>query len=255
MTEHQRDASGFRLRGLAMTRIETFTDAAFAFSLTLLVVSLEPPTDMEGLRSALQGVPAFLLSAGMLMMFWWGHHEWSRRYGLDDFGTLLLSCLLVCTVLVYVYPLRFMFGLMIEWIAQLTGMGLRPQLRIDGPADVNHIFAVYGVGFTAMSVSILLLNLHAWRLRDRLELDPVERHETRAVIGSYLILAATGALSVTVALLAPPHMAGLPGWVYMPLAIIMPIYGRYTTRRRPAASQGNTNRIAPPALSSGGGAD
>jgi len=44
--EHlKRDGSGFRLRGLQMTRIETFTDAAFAFALILLVVSLDPPTD------------------------------------------------------------------------------------------------------------------------------------------------------------------------------------------------------------------
>lgn len=32
--------NGFRLRGMDMTRTETFTDAAFAFALTLLVVSV-----------------------------------------------------------------------------------------------------------------------------------------------------------------------------------------------------------------------
>jgi uncharacterized membrane protein len=233
MTDLPRDGSGFRLRGLAMTRIETFTDAAFAFALTLLVVSLEPPTDMAGLRAALHGVPAFLLSAAMLMMFWWGHHEWSRRYGLDDGKTIVLSCVLVCTVLVYVYPLRFMFGLMITFIGQLTGIGTGTQLRIDGPADVNTIFAIYGVGFTAMALSIMLLNLHAWRLRDELELDAVERHETRAVIGAWCILCAAGVLSVAVALLTPPHLAGLPGWAYAPLAFVMPLYGRWMTRRRP----------------------
>jgi uncharacterized membrane protein len=42
----QRDSAGIRPRGLAMTRIETFTDAAFAFSLTLLVISMDPPTTM-----------------------------------------------------------------------------------------------------------------------------------------------------------------------------------------------------------------
>ena len=34
---------GFRLRGLDMTRIETFTDAAFAFALTLLIIAGDPP--------------------------------------------------------------------------------------------------------------------------------------------------------------------------------------------------------------------
>src|SRR3712207_3284734 len=89
--------NGFRLRGEEMTRIETFTDAAFAFALTLLVVSLDPPTPVTGLLGALREVPAFLLSATLLRMFWWGHHEWSRRFGLDDGPTVVLSCALVCT--------------------------------------------------------------------------------------------------------------------------------------------------------------
>jgi uncharacterized membrane protein len=103
-----RDSAGFRLRGLNMTRIETFTDAAFAFSLTLLVISMDPPATMPSLDVALRHIPAFLLSATMLMMFRSGHHNWSRRFGLDDAATIVLSYLLVFTMLVYVYPLRFM---------------------------------------------------------------------------------------------------------------------------------------------------
>ena len=49
-----RDDSGFRLRGHAVTRTETFVDAAFAFSLTLLVIFHDdlPQTAVE-LRGAL----------------------------------------------------------------------------------------------------------------------------------------------------------------------------------------------------------
>ena len=32
---------GFRLRGLEMTRLETFIDAAFAFSVTMMVISVD----------------------------------------------------------------------------------------------------------------------------------------------------------------------------------------------------------------------
>jgi hypothetical protein len=70
---------GFRLRGLEMTRIETFTDALFAFALTLLVVSLDIPSSYGELTDALRGIPAFALSATLLMVFWSGHHTWSRR--------------------------------------------------------------------------------------------------------------------------------------------------------------------------------
>ncbi|MFW6078427.1 MAG: TMEM175 family protein [Gemmatimonadota bacterium] len=74
-----------------MTRIETFTDAAFAFALTLLVISLDPASSYAELATALRAVPAFLLSATLLIVFWWGHHRWSRRYGLEDGPTVVLS--------------------------------------------------------------------------------------------------------------------------------------------------------------------
>jgi uncharacterized membrane protein len=246
MSELQRDSDGFRLRGLAMTRIETFTDAAFAFALTLLVVSLEPPTDMGGLSDALRQVPAFLLSAAMLMMFWWGHHEWSRRYGLNDLRTVLLSCLLVCTVLVYVYPLRFMFGLMMAWLAQLSGIPFASSHRISGPDDVGTIFLVYGIGFAAMSAALLLLNVHAWQQRHALGLDATERYETRVAIGAWCILTGTGVLSAIVAVVAPVTMIGLPGWVYAPLGFVMPLYSRIMTRRRPEVTLTNKGTPAIP---------
>jgi uncharacterized membrane protein len=227
-----RDGAGFRLRGLQMTRIETFTDAAFAFALTLLVVSLEPPADFPTLHALLRSVPAFLLSATMLMMFWSGHHQWSRRYGLDDAATIVLSCVLVFTVLVYVYPLRFMFGAMMAWLGGLAGFGFDGPVTITQPEEVNRLFVIYGTGFFAMSVSLVLLYAHAWRRRDHLGLDGHERHETRAAIGAWTILAVTGLVSTLVALLAPPTMAGLPGWVYAPLGVIMPVYGR-VMRARP----------------------
>ena len=53
-------AESFRDRGGETTRIEAFVDAAFAFALTLLVISFdEIPESYEQLVDALKGVPAF----------------------------------------------------------------------------------------------------------------------------------------------------------------------------------------------------
>jgi uncharacterized membrane protein len=223
--------NGFRLRGAEMTRIETFTDAAFAFALTLLVVSLDPPTTLGELQAALRDVPAFLLSATLLMTFWWGHHEWSRRFGLDDGPTVLLSCALVFTVLVYVYPLRFMFGLMMSWIGAMTGLPLGSGAQSLGAVgDVNRLFVIYGAGFVAMCLALVLLNLHAWRRREELELDAGERHLLRAGIGAWLIVASAGVLSIAMGLLLPHGLPGAPGWAYMVLPVAMPLYGRASAR-------------------------
>src|SRR5215218_6792647 len=52
---------GFRLRGIAMTRLETFIDAAFAFAITMLVIATQQiPDDIETLLAAFKNVPAFV---------------------------------------------------------------------------------------------------------------------------------------------------------------------------------------------------
>lgn len=226
---------GFRLRGYDMTRIETFTDAAFAFALTLLVVSLDIPSSFDELTAALRGIPAFAISAVLLMVFWNGHHVWSRRYGLDDATTVLLSCLLVFIMLVYVYPLRFLARALTAWMDHVLGLPITSEpFRLGGPAELSQLFIIYGAGFVAMCVAILLLHAHAWRLRDELRLNELERHDTRADMGAWSILAATGILSIGLGIVFGSSAPALPGWAYMILPVVMPLYSARVNRRRKA---------------------
>jgi len=74
---------GFRLRGMEMTRLETFIDAAFAFAISMLVIAAnQVPDDIETFLGAFKIVPAFVASIVVLGIFWRGHWLWSRRYGL-----------------------------------------------------------------------------------------------------------------------------------------------------------------------------
>ncbi len=62
--------AGFRRRGHQVTRTETFVDAAFAFSLTLLVIfHNDLPQTVAELRAALLRVPTFVLCFAMLALF------------------------------------------------------------------------------------------------------------------------------------------------------------------------------------------
>src|ERR1044072_3269269 len=98
---------GFRLRGMEMTRLETFIDAAFAFSVTMMVIASERvPDDIGGLLDAFKNVPAFVASVAVLGIFWRGHWLWSRRYGLEDGTSIVISWALMATILVYIYPLK-----------------------------------------------------------------------------------------------------------------------------------------------------
>lgn len=221
--------NGFRLRGMDMTRTETFTDAAFAFALTLLVVSIDSiPSTYEELWLAVQGIPAFGLSCALLFMFWHGHWNWSRRYGLEDFVSMVLSFFLVFVMLCYIYPMKYVTSIFIAWIS---------DLRLDVGATINSmdelfgIFTIYSIGFVALCFSILLLYSRAWKRRDDLRLNQVEKHVTRSEIGTWLILAAVGTLAILMGLFAPRRMLAVPGWAYMLLPIVMPLWGAYRGRQ------------------------
>src|SRR6266404_6678168 len=76
---------GFRLRGIEMTRLETFIDAAFAFAISMLVIAAQQiPDNIQALLGAFRNVPTFVCSIAVLGIFWRGHWLWSRRYGLED---------------------------------------------------------------------------------------------------------------------------------------------------------------------------
>lgn len=221
----------FRMRGLQMSRIETFTDAAFAFALTLLVVSLDVPETYADLKQALFRAPAFAASFAILMFFWWGHHRFSRRFGLEDGPTVTLSCLLVFIVLIYVYPLKFVFGAFATWIGWWVGGGILAGGRMT-PEDLNGLFVIYGLGFFAMSMTIAWLNWHALRRREDLELNTIEVFDTHAEIRQWTLYGSVGLLSVVLALLIGQTPPGLPGFAYMILPVVMPWQGLWYQRKR-----------------------
>lgn len=233
-------ADGFRERGGQVTRMEAFVDAAFAFAVTLLVVSgNELPRSVAELLAAMTQVPAFAGSFGLIAMFWYAHNTWSRRYGLDDGVTVWLSLLLVFLVLVYVYPLRMLFGSFFGWMSML----LLPEdwwipftFAIRGYEDIRVMFIVYAVAWATMGAIIVLLYRHAWRRREALELSPHERVETLREALRWSFVPLTGVLSIVVALTVPdverPWTLGMPGVVYFLMWLMDPVDRWYARRVR-----------------------
>ena len=88
-------------------RLDAFTDAAFAFAVTLLVIGgSEPPTSVAMLRAAMAEVPAFAIGFAIIAMFWFAHVRWRHYRGEGGWLSMLLSVLLIFLVLIYVQPLR-----------------------------------------------------------------------------------------------------------------------------------------------------
>lgn len=233
-------ADGFRERGGQVTRMEAFVDAAFAFAVTLLVISgSELPGSVAELLHAMKQVPAFACSFGLIAMFWYGHNKWSRRYGLDDGITVGLSLLLVFLVLVYVYPLRMLFGSFFGWMSMLLlpeGWRIPFTFEVSGYEDIRVMFVVYAVAWATMGAVIVLLYRHAWRRREALALTPHERVETLRETLQWSFVPLTGVLSIVVALTVPdverPWTLGMPGVVYFLMWLMDPVDRWYARRVR-----------------------
>lgn len=227
---------GFRLRGLATTRAEAFTDAAFAFAVTLLVISTgSMPGTMEELLLALRRIPAFAASFAVLAVFWIAHNGWSRRYGLDDAPSRLLSLALVLAVLVFVYPLRIVAA---SLFSAFSGNWFPAEMQIRTVGDLQDVFAIYSCGYAVLAAIVLLLHVHARRRADALGLDALERHDTRWILVAWTVQLATALVSLAVATWrdAPPLDSllgpGLPGFVYGTLGVTMPLCGALNRRGR-----------------------
>src|ERR1700736_5940216 len=193
---------GFRLRGIEMTRLETFIDAAFAFAISMLViVAQQIPDDIASLLAAFKNVPTFICSIAVLSIFWRGHWLWSRRYGLEDGVSILISWSMIVTILIFIYPLKAIFGAM--WYFLSNGqLGQRLSLHTTEP-QARAIFAIYALGVIAISAEILLLNLRAWRLREPLRLNARERLMTLGELTGWSIPMSMGSVSLVLSFVLP----------------------------------------------------
>ena len=213
----------FRLRGLEVTRLDTFIDAAFAFVLTLLIISFdEIPSDYAELMAAVKRVPAFAFSFGILMMFWHRHRRLSRRYGLENSRTILLSLALVFVVLVYVYPLRIIFEAM---FSDLSGGYLPSSFRIQSTDELRGLFVFYSSGFFAMSLIISQLYRTAMRSSTSLALNQFELRTTRLGMQAWAVAASFGLLSILLAFVLPDAWVSLAGYVYFAFFLAMGLPG------------------------------
>ncbi|MDX1518266.1 MAG: TMEM175 family protein [Woeseiaceae bacterium] len=209
----------FRMRGLESTRLDTFIDAAFAFVLTLLVISFdEIPSTYAEMILAVQHIPGFAASFAVLMMFWLQHRKWSRRYGLENPRTIYLSLALIFVVMVYVYPLRMIFEGM---FANLTDGFLATSYRIESYFELSMIFVFYSAGFSAMSFIVHHLYRTALQNADALALNDFELRRTRVVVQVWAIAAGFGLLSIVLALTLPDAWVLIAGYMYFVLFPLM----------------------------------
>jgi uncharacterized membrane protein len=232
----QRD--GFRLRGMEMTRLETFIDAAFAFAISMLVIAAQQiPDNIQALLAAFKNVPTFICSIAVLGIFWRGHWLWSRRYGLEDGVSILISWGMIVTILIFIYPLKAIFGAM--WFLISNGqVGHQFSLHTT-ESEARTIFAIYALGVIAISAEVWLLYLRAWQLREPLRLNAREQLVTRGELTGWSIPVSVGIVSLVFALTLPAEQIQWSGWVYLSMIILVPLHDFLHKRRLKAVQDGS----------------
>lgn len=222
----------FSWRSREPSRLEELSDAVFGFALTLLVVSLEVPKTFDELLQSVHGFAAFALCFGLLVVIWFEHYTFFRRYGLQDTYVLVWNTILLFLIVFYVYPLKFLFTLFfnevfgLSFLVTLPGGDIVPMIR---EGQLPQLYIIFGIGWTAVWLVFVLLYRYALQQSKRLELSPLEVFDTRASLIENLAAVGVGLVSIVLVILGVTFIAG---WVYLVMFPLTWVIKRQNALRR-----------------------
>lgn len=233
--QHYGFRKDFRWRGGEVSRVEGFSDAVFAFAVTLLVVSLDVPKTAHELFEAMRGFFAFSVCFAILIWIWHQHYFFFRRYGLNDMYTITLNGVLLFVILFYVYPLKFVSTLVTKMFTEsklviVSANGAVVPV-IEEYQSVT-LMVLCGLGFIAIFSVFVLLYYRALKKKDILRLNELELFDTRAVLYSYWILMGIGALSISIALIGGASRVGEAGFSYILIGPSLGFYWSLKSKKR-----------------------
>ncbi len=190
----------FKWRGAEGSRLESLTDGVFAFAITLLIVSLQVPNSFDELVNTMKNFPAFGITLIAIIAIWYAHYVFFRRYGIQDRFVIILNSMLLFVVLFYIYPLKFLATLLINYglLNPLFDLNIPVNITMD-PSQSNQLMIIYGFGYLLIVLVFFLLHIHAYKKRDEIELDEVEKLITIGSIRYWAINISIAILSLLLA--------------------------------------------------------
>lgn len=220
--------NGFRLRGENMTRIEVFVDAAFAFAVTMLVISFDRiPESFDEIIIAIKTIPAFAVAVVQLVWIWHAHSQWSERYGLRDGRTVMLSTALLVVMLIYMYPMRIMFAGFFWWISDGY---LAWPFQLESIDQVASMFVFLGCGLLTICLIFFLMYRHAISKMYELRLNEYELYKSQTSAIAWIGSGGICVISILFALVAPDELIPYAGYGYFLLGVWIPWVSRYRRR-------------------------
>ncbi len=215
----------FSYRGKEIFRIEGLSDGVFAFSVSLLVASLEVPQTFSELQIIAKGAIPFFLTVSLVFLFWYRQYIFFRRYGLNDFITISLNLAYLAVVIFYLYPLKFLFSLFISsWFGvDLFAKANEEGLVILANEDFPQLIILFSTGYFLIWLIIFLLHQHVLQLSARFNFSKYEILFTQKEIRGALLNSLIGLFALTFAFFNFVKYAGIC-YLFIPVALIINHY-------------------------------
>lgn len=231
----------FRHRGTEPSRIETLSDAVFALAITLVIISAQMPQTFADLKLFLWDIIPFACCIALIMLIWYEHFRFFYRYDFRNVYIVMLNSLLLSVVLIYVYPLKFLTKLLtsrliLGWLdpsmdAVTMQSMLGPMISID---EIGSLMVIYGLGAGTVFLLFALMYRYAMRKADELDLNAIERFDTRQAFVQNLLMASVPLISASIALIFMnfDYVGLYSGLVYFFYWPVMLLFGHISDRKR-----------------------
>lgn len=209
-------------RGTELYRIEALSDAVFAFSVSLLIMSLEVPKTFEELQSSIQHFLPFVATVSLVFFFWYLQNEYFRNYGLNDGTVIFLNLSLLVLILFYAFPLKFLFSVLLSW---LTGFDYFHEVTVLGKTvltqeEFPQLILFFSIGYAVIWFIFYLLYRHAYKKRTKLKFSLYETKYLQSQKQDAMVQTGIGLLSILFASLDLPQWSGfcfllIPIWLLL----------------------------------------
>jgi hypothetical protein len=139
-------------------------------------------------------------------------------------------------VLFYVYPLKFLFSFLIDRFTGGHGEVHLPNGNvvpmIESYDQMASLMVIFNLGYLAVFGVFVLLFSHAYRNRAVLELNELERFDTRESIQESALNCSIALLSLLIVVVGGAARAGLAGMAYLLTPVVMTVNGMIMGKRR-----------------------
>lgn len=168
----------FIIRGENPSRLENFSDAVFAFSITLLMISLEVPKTFTQILNLTDELIAFAVTIIPLFIIWHQHRLFFRHYGLYDNTVLKWNTLLLFIVLIFIFPLKFLSLFLVRFFSSFFGESENVFVTMIEGQQVPLLMVYYGLGALGILFVFSRFYKHSIRKKDELNLNNFELKHT-----------------------------------------------------------------------------